>query len=67
MKVTVNGQPRELLDGARLGDVVAGLSGGRRTGIAVAVNGEVVPKSDWDEALVDENDVIEVLSAIGGG
>jgi len=67
MTVFVNGEERSLRDGATVADVVAtmGRDGGR--GIAVAVNGEVVARSQWPGTELTENDRVEVLEAIGGG
>jgi sulfur carrier protein len=67
VRVTVNGSDREVPAGTKVADVVAGLAGGRRTGVAIALNGEVVPKSRWPDVAVAEGDRVEVLSAIGGG
>lgn len=67
MKIMVNGEPLEIRDEARVSDVVAGLAGGRRNGIAVSLNGEVVPRSSWESVAVSPHDRVEVLSAIGGG
>jgi sulfur carrier protein len=54
------------------GETVAGLlaalghpAGG--PGIAVAVNGEVVPRGTWSTTTLDDNDRIEVLGASQGG
>lgn len=35
--------------------------------IAVERNGEIVPKSKYDEVTIQEDDVIEVVSFVGGG
>jgi sulfur carrier protein len=67
VNVTVNGEAQELADGAHVADVVAELAGDRKTGIAVALNGEIVPRSAWTAVALDEDDRLEVLSAIGGG
>jgi sulfur carrier protein len=67
VNVTVNGTDTEVATGTKVADVVAELAGARRTGIAISLNGEVVPKSRWDAVTVDEGDRLEVLSAIGGG
>ena len=67
MKVTINGTERQLATGTKVVDVVAELASGRRSGIAIALNGEVVPKSRWEEVAIDDGDRLEVLSAIGGG
>ena len=67
MKVTVNGADRQLADGTKVADVVDDFAGGRRTGVAISLNGEVVPKSRWPYVTIGEGDRLEVLSAIGGG
>jgi sulfur carrier protein len=38
-----------------------------RRGVAVAVNGTVVPKSTWAEVSLAEGDAVEVLTAAQGG
>jgi sulfur carrier protein len=68
MKITLNGDAADLPAGTSLTDLLtgAGLDPQRR-GIALARNGEVVPRSRWaDEALTD-GDVVELLTATQGG
>ena len=36
-------------------------------GIAVAINGSLVRKTDWRNTLVEEGDELEVLTATQGG
>lgn len=36
-------------------------------GIAVARNGEVVPRSTWESEIVSDADVIEIVTAVAGG
>lgn len=36
-------------------------------GIAIAVNGIVVPKSQWNQVLVNENDKLLIIKATQGG
>lgn len=36
-------------------------------GLAVALNGLVVPRSAWETTLLHENDVVDVLTAFVGG
>lgn len=36
-------------------------------GVAVAINGEVVPRSAWGERALRTDDRVEVLRAVGGG
>lgn len=63
MKIELNGEAREGI--ATITDAVAAVTAARR-GIAVAVNGEVVPRSEWDRPLTD-GDAVEVLTATQGG
>ncbi len=35
--------------------------------VAVERNGEIVPKTQYDEVVIEEDDVIEVVSFVGGG
>lgn len=37
------------------------------TKIAVEKNGEIIPKSQYDTTILNENDVIEVVTFVGGG
>ncbi len=36
-------------------------------GVAVARNGEVVPRSRWTDVVVGPDDVIEIVTAAAGG
>jgi sulfur carrier protein len=66
MKLLVNGDRRDVAEGATVADLVSEMET-PPSGVAVAVNGEVVPRAGWEEALLTEGDRVEVLSAIGGG
>jgi sulfur carrier protein len=66
--VTVNGEPCELSAGATVADVVTLLSAapdGR--GVAVAVDGEVVPRGAWNGTELAEGAQVEVVVAVQGG
>ncbi len=68
MKVVVNGEPMDLRDGARVEDAVAAVRPpGATRGVAVAVNGTVVPKSAWSNTELTHEDKVEVLTAVAGG
>lgn len=66
MTVIVNGQRRKVHDGHTVSDVVAELAPAP-TGVAVAVNGEVVPRGAWAATALHEGDRVEVLTAVQGG
>ena len=65
--IFVNGEPRECA-GATVAELLADL--GVETsarGVAVAVDGEVIPRAEWGERRVNEGERVEALSAMQGG
>jgi sulfur carrier protein len=66
MKVTVNGTADDLPADTSVDDLVARLGRGR-SGIAVAVNDEVVPRSRWSTVALVDGDRVEILTAAQGG
>jgi len=68
VNVVLNGHPRELRDGALLADAIAasGAPADRR-GVAVAVDGEVVPRGEWERTRLADGARVEVLQAVQGG
>jgi sulfur carrier protein len=66
--IELNGEPLELTAAITLAQAVErlGVSEHRR-GVAVAVDGEVVPRSAWDETLLADGQRVEVVGAIQGG
>ncbi|MEV1288440.1 sulfur carrier protein ThiS [Micromonospora sp. NPDC049679] len=66
MELTVNGIGRAVPTGATVADVVAEITTESR-GVAVAVNGEVVPRGGWPAAVLRDGDQVEVLTAAQGG
>ena len=68
ISVTINGSARELDDGATVEAAVRATGApadGR--GVAVAVDGEVVPRGAWERTQVLAGQEIEVLHAVQGG
>lgn len=66
MKIAVNGEMREIADGVTVADVVPTLTAAP-SGVAVALNGELISRSQWAAAQLHESDQLEVLSATAGG
>jgi sulfur carrier protein len=64
--VTLNGEPRDLPDGSSVAQAVAELTSAP-SGVAAAVNGEVVPRGAWAATLLRDGDQVEVVTAVQGG
>jgi sulfur carrier protein len=64
--VTVNGEPREVPAGATVEQLIRQVTG-QPTGIAAALNGEVVPRRQWPATRLADRDRVEVVTAVQGG
>jgi sulfur carrier protein len=64
--LTVNGNPRELADGATVAELLAALNLAERL-VAVEVNLEVVPRARHGEHRLAEGDRVEIVTLVGGG
>ena len=62
----LNGEPFDLPDGSTVAQAVARLTAAA-TGVAAAVNGDVVPRGSWTATLLREGDQVEVVTAVQGG
>jgi sulfur carrier protein len=66
VEVMVNGQPREVAAGTTVAQLVAAVTD-LATGVAAAVNGEVVPRRSWPGTQLRDGDRVEVVTAVQGG
>ena len=66
MIVTVNGEERSLPADATVASLVEDLSPPSR-GVAVAIDGEVVPRAEWPATALQDGARVEVVAAIQGG
>lgn len=66
MLLLLNGVERELPDGCSVADALAEL-GLPTTGVAVAVDDDVVPRASWHRYPLRDGAVVEVLTAVQGG
>jgi sulfur carrier protein len=66
--ILVNGRPVEGRDGASVADLLGelGVDPGAR-GVAVAVDGEVVPRGEWEGRAVPAGARVEAVVAVQGG
>jgi sulfur carrier protein len=66
MNITINGEEEHLSDGATAAEAVRLLTDAP-SGVAVAVNGQVVTRSAWASTRLADGDQVEVLTAVQGG
>jgi len=67
MKIKVNSNVLELNEENQLWFLLKHLSLEEKKGIAVAVNEEVIPKKQWQEFILNENDEVIIIQAAQGG
>jgi sulfur carrier protein len=65
MRLTVNGEPQELPEETTVSGLLErlGLSGP----VAVERNAQVIPRADHQNALLHDEDIIEIVHFVGGG
>lgn len=66
MTIHLNGSVTDVAMGSSVGDVVRARTAEHRR-VAVARNGEVVPRGEWDTTRLAEGDHLEVLVPVAGG
>ncbi|UKA57621.1 sulfur carrier protein ThiS [Arthrobacter sp. FW306-2-2C-D06B] len=78
MNIKLNGADHTLSDDASVTTLVSHITGrvvdpsgqaadGRKIGVAVARNSEVVPRSQWAATALAEGDELEIVTAVQGG
>jgi len=78
MNIKLNGERHAVADGATVSALVSVVTGrslaadgqatdGRKLGVAVARNAEVVPRSQWHATALAEGDDVELVTAVQGG
>lgn len=78
MNITLDGQAHELAEGTTVHQLVSQVTGkelddasrptdGSRLGLAVAVGGAVVPRSQWSQTTLSKATTIEIVTAAQGG
>jgi sulfur carrier protein len=67
MDVLVNNQTQTTIKQASLTQLLQQLSLHEVKGMAVAVNNNIVPKSNWDKHMLTEHDKITIIRTTQGG
>ncbi len=66
MKVFFNGQVIEMEGPVKLTDILTHHPQDD-SGMAVEINGKIIPRSRWNETMVTENEKISLIKLVGGG
>tara|TARA_B100000029_G_scaffold516824_1_gene635389 strand:+ start:114242 stop:114445 length:204 start_codon:yes stop_codon:yes gene_type:complete len=66
IKIRINGTTKQISPNISITDLLNELALPKE-GIAVAVNGEVIPRDQHGLTLINEEDQIEVIRAVAGG
>jgi sulfur carrier protein len=68
MRIYLNGEELEVPEGITISELIKSLNiQMREVGFAVAVNEEVVPKSNYESYKLSEGDRVEIVHLVGGG
>ena len=68
MKIRVNGEAKEVRLNINIHDLLIALDlNPTQAGIAVAVDREVIPKTQWQATELRENSEVEIIRAVQGG
>ena len=67
MKVFINNEPHNLTPSQNLAAVLKEADLATQHGIAVAVNNIVIPKNNWDQCQLNNDDKKTIITATQGG
>lgn len=66
MTITVNGEPKEIADGATVSDVLASF-GVNPMLVAVELNLDILRRDQYAGAVLHAGDTVEIVHMVGGG
>ena len=66
MEIELNGAPHSVAENQNVQDLIASLDLINKS-LAVAINREVVPRSKWQQHVLQPSDRVDIVKAIGGG
>ena len=66
MNIIINGQNTQIDPDTNINKLLINLDLNNKR-LAVEVNQEIIPRSDFDQFILSELDKVEIVQAIGGG
>ncbi len=67
MNITINKELKKIASDSRLLHLLKDIKLFNQNGIAIAVNNQVITKSEWEQFRLKENDKIIIIKATQGG
>lgn len=64
--VKINGKSIENIDGKTIAEYLSS-SGYDAKRVAVELNGDILPKAQYDSTVLQDGDSVEIVSFVGGG
>lgn len=66
MTITINGERRQIPDGLNV-EALLDHIGMARDRVAIERNLNILPRAEWQQTSVQENDSFEIVQFVGGG
>ena len=68
MKININGEEKSVVQDINVYDLLIMMElDPKQSGIAVAIDREVIPKSQWKSFVLEEGSDVEMIRAVQGG
>ncbi|MFN8260633.1 MAG: sulfur carrier protein ThiS [Chitinophagales bacterium] len=67
MQITINNQSYTFDEHVSLEQAVAQLQLEDTSGIALALNEDIIPRSQWNDTILSDEDKIIIIGAVAGG
>lgn len=67
MEIIVNSKPHRIDQSINIQELLDRLDLPSQQGIAVAINQCIIPKSDWQEVTLNDQDQVMIITATQGG
>jgi len=66
MTIVLNGERQQVNDNTSISQLLRSLNLENRR-LAVEINQQIIPRSDFERRILNEQDKVEIVQAIGGG
>mgnify|MGYP003646704433 CR=1 FL=1 len=67
IEVLFNNEATQITEGSTLQSILESRKLSTKNGIAVAINASVIPRGEWENYVLQQNDKLMVISATAGG